>query len=593
MNIKEIIFSFLIVGIVLISGCVQETRPVWGNRFKESICGYCQYIENNICKNYECCEDIDCGKGQRCISHACEEIGHITQDLNESEQNNLFFKNLLPRGHFQTKGNQNVLVVLAEFSDVKHDPEHDIGYFEEKWSGEENSVKDYYNEASYSQLDLSVNIYQEWIELPNNKEYYEYPSETESAWTKLLNGILNEIDDSVDFSEYDLDKDGFVDLLAIIVAGDTYTLQVENAPDVLTQDNITITRFTYYSENDTPFVFVHEFAHLLGLEDQFKQVTATSYAGEYGIMGRGFGEWGQVVHHPTVWDKIQLGWIKRSDVNTIQDSGIYTINSIEKEKSIYRIPIPVYDPFSPEYFLIENRFAEEGYDSTVSDKGLIVWHIVEWIRTSIIDSNMRTSIGHRQLSMPAACYYIIENTDPYPYGHPCFGNDDYKSLHNRTELTPSSDPSSDGYYFPSGISIRNIGERGEEISFEVVLPDKNGNSPPVIESVDIQQSVRDDGQVDVKLTVNDYDPDGDSLYYFWDVAEDSSFSGFVKTTDDKMKLQFECINAREKTLYIPKEDWLNCSFDGFHKGKEYKLIVSVTDGLYTTRKKISFTAVKD
>lgn len=53
MNVK-ILFILLVVGVIFISGCVQEREP-------EPIkCGECQYLENGECKNYECCENSDC-----------------------------------------------------------------------------------------------------------------------------------------------------------------------------------------------------------------------------------------------------------------------------------------------------------------------------------------------------------------------------------------------------------------------------------------------------------------------------------------------------------------------------------------------------
>ncbi len=46
----KILIGLLIVGIVFISGCVQESEE----------CGYCQYLENEKCMNYACCSDSDC-----------------------------------------------------------------------------------------------------------------------------------------------------------------------------------------------------------------------------------------------------------------------------------------------------------------------------------------------------------------------------------------------------------------------------------------------------------------------------------------------------------------------------------------------------
>ena len=99
----------------------------------------------------------------------------------------------------------------------------------------------------------------------------------------------------------------------------------------------------------------------------------------------------------------------------------------------------------------------------------MIWHVDEFIEPvpGGIAPNMRTEYGHRHLTMTPASgdFDILSWQAPFYAGKPA-----------NEELTRTTNPSSDGYYFPSGISITDVSGKGPVMSFRVILPEKD--APP-------------------------------------------------------------------------------------------------------------------
>ena len=94
------------------------------------------------------------------------------------------------------------------------------------WSKYWNSSHDYYKKVSYGNLDIvTVNLPSTvgWVTAPQTYSYYvngqngigSYPHNSQ----KLVEDIVNLVNPSIDFSQYDNDGDGYVDALFIIHSG--------------------------------------------------------------------------------------------------------------------------------------------------------------------------------------------------------------------------------------------------------------------------------------------------------------------------------------------------------------------------------------
>ncbi len=295
----------------------------------------------------------------------------------------------------QITGQFRVLAILVQFSDH---PSNSPAVFFDSLLFDSNgvTVHDYYNEISYGQLDLmTVNLPSSmgWVTAPQTYAYYvnnqtgtgTYPNNTQ----KLTEDLVDLIDASVDFSLYDNDNNGAVDILAIIHPGQGAEVSGSNS-DIwshkwgiipkLTNDGVYVSDFTIQPEyintlgDMTIGVFAHEFGHGFGLPDLYDTDNSSYGIGKWGIMA--YGSWlgplgkGGRPAHPCAWSRIQLGFT--SATNVAANLSSHQINDVKASGDIFRMWTS--GNIGSEYFLVENR-QKTGYDSYLPNSGLLVWHI--------------------------------------------------------------------------------------------------------------------------------------------------------------------------------------------------------------------------
>lgn len=167
----------------------------------------------------------------------------------------------------------------------------------------------------------------------------------------LISEALKLVDDQVDFTQYDNDGDGYIDIVGIIYAG--YSENVGASSNTIwpksgyttlgTYDGKKASRYIVSGElnfypgyTTTPRmngvgVFIHEFGHAMGLPDLYPTVSSArvdNQAMEYWDVMDG-GEYTDNGYCPTPytpWEKEVMGWDK---VNTITDAGTYTLKAAE------------------------------------------------------------------------------------------------------------------------------------------------------------------------------------------------------------------------------------------------------------------------
>ncbi|MDI6792643.1 MAG: hypothetical protein QME81_07235 [bacterium] len=123
-------------------------------------------------------------------------------------------------------GEEKALVILIEFTDVKHSPEHNREHFYNlvfSRTPGNKSMYNYYQECSYGQFLISPGSSEPnptpWLESDHTMVYYNSLENT--RWWKLAEEALEKAAQAgVDFSSYDDDKDGLVDHLIVVHAGE-------------------------------------------------------------------------------------------------------------------------------------------------------------------------------------------------------------------------------------------------------------------------------------------------------------------------------------------------------------------------------------
>jgi M6 family metalloprotease-like protein len=257
------------------------------------------------------------------------------------------------------------------------------------------SVRDVYLQNSYGQMQLNSDI-STWITVSNTEQYYANGVSGDSTLWEALREALNELDQTVDFSQYDSDNDGYIDSIAFLHSGYgaewggtdgdgtakadriwSHRWAIQNPPwssneGVKVSDYHISTALwgTWGSTIGHIGVIAHETGHFFGLPDLYDTDSGGAGIGSYGLMANSWDFNGRQLcpPHLSPWSKMQLGWI--NPVN-ISQSGEYNLGQSETSNEYFVITAGF--P-SNEYLMIENR-QNAGFDCSMPQGGLAIWHI--------------------------------------------------------------------------------------------------------------------------------------------------------------------------------------------------------------------------
>jgi len=300
-------------------------------------------------------------------------------------------------------GTFNALAILISFSD-KAESVPAIDFDTLLFVNRQGTVRHYYNEVSYGQLDIvSIDMPSAvgWVQAPETYAYYcndesgtgNYPNNSQ----KLCEDVTALIDPFVDFSQYDNDGNGYVDAIILIHTGpgaefthtdtDIWSHKWSVWPPK-SKDGVYIMDYSIQPEywstpgDITCGVFCHELGHVFGLPDLYDTDYSSRGAGKWSLMS--YGSWGGPTgmgDYPAwldAWSRIELGFDSYVNVNSnINDAAL---EAVENGGNIYRLWSS--GAIGQEYFLVENR-QKTGYDSYLPGSGLLVWHIDEAVLSSM------------------------------------------------------------------------------------------------------------------------------------------------------------------------------------------------------------------
>jgi immune inhibitor A len=321
-------------------------------------------------------------------------------------------------------------VILVSYTDAPlayGSADFDFALFNETQATATGSVYDYYRWASEDRLSVSGRVVAT-VQLPNDKLYYGYNSyglartSTPRNAAGLVIDALVACAAQVQWSEFDLDHDGLVDMLWVVHAGlpgeaapdrfknDLWSITsrlssywsrtstyetTEHVPGSLTQ-HIRIDRFSILPElsyfapgqRSEIGVYCHEFGHALGLPDLYDTRdggVTNSGPGNWSLMGTGAyggdGHSPQYPTHPGAWPSLFMGWTQR--LRPTEDTTIVLppLGSLSRV-----VELSFQGEANQEHFLVEAR-RREGFDRNLPADGLIVYHVDEAVIGQSIESN--------------------------------------------------------------------------------------------------------------------------------------------------------------------------------------------------------------
>lgn len=360
--------------------------------------------------------------------------------------------------YFPHTGSPKALVILVEFSDtlfqsgkkakgvfehyLKAQPEDPLPDGYEAYTASYNQQK-FRNYGSVSQYfyDMSQGTYTPQFDvvgpyqLSSPSAYYG-KGQNDNASALIKDACTAANNDGVDFSQYDADNDGDVDLVYIIYAGYPASMSA-NVNDIWPKSGHTtsangygifngkrVSRYGIHAELNWGWeqnhangymiagigLFCHEFSHTLGLPDLYPTVTASQVdnqnpemwdlmdGGEYTYNG------GYSPTPYTPWEMENMGW--KAPVDLEDKAQTISLESYDKNLLSYKIKGE-----NNEYLLLQN-IQPNGWWYRLAHKynsGLLVWRIDYDNKEVNMSDFPNNTLGKPKVTIVPADGYIISD----------------------------------------------------------------------------------------------------------------------------------------------------------------------------------------
>lgn len=338
------------------------------------------------------------------------------------------------------------------------------------------SVRDYYYDNSMGQFDPDFDIVG-----PVNLDYSCYEGNDKAR--EIFKASLDAVDDQVDFSLYDADNDGEIDMVFFMVAGYSSSYSGNNdgylwphmsylidwwsgwPPQPYVYDGKTMGTYAssceiygWESQGTTMpnaiGTICHEFGHVLGLPDLYDTDYSSSggesnHPGSWDVMAGGSGNnYGRNPVGYSLWERWELGF---TDTPAELSLGAQSLTAVDVSNTGYMMQ----SPNENEFFLFENRQPGK-WDSALPGHGLVI--------TRVDYSNEQAWWNNEVNCNPAHNYYeLIHASGSSASGVP------FPGQNNVNYINSSSDP---GLVTWAGeacqYALNNIAENNNVISFNVV-----------------------------------------------------------------------------------------------------------------------------
>ena len=313
--------------------------------------------------------------------------------------------------YFPHTGSPKALVILAEFADTLFTIQNtkqvftnylmNEGHFTEtayRQNGNYKGVRGYFKDCSYGKFTPTFDVVGP-VKLPKPQTYY---GAGDDNITDLMTDACNAVDNEVDFSQYDANGDGMVDLVYIIYAGHSANYRGNTSTDIWPKSGTTIISKTFDGKSIRRYgvsnelagrenkkkeketingigLFCHEFSHTLGLPDIYAYKTDAEDQNDQGmelwdLMDGGTEMQGGRVPSPYLaWEREAMGWMSIDTLTT--DCHIANLKTIDNGGKAYKILNP---SASNEYIVLQSIQKGgwyQGWGNGSYPKGLLVYRV--------------------------------------------------------------------------------------------------------------------------------------------------------------------------------------------------------------------------
>jgi immune inhibitor A len=281
------------------------------------------------------------------------------------------------------RGTHRVCLLMVEFADRKFTAAQTPAAMRELCFGTTGkTMRTYFRENSFGRFDLDGEVFGPWtLEQPVASYRYQTGDDTTKV-QQLIRGLLDAAKNRVDFKSFDqfnpagdAKPDGQVDHLGIVFAGGFEDIWPHRSggSDFAVAGGLKVGGYFIMPAGAPLGTWVHEFGHDLGLPDLYDVTERSHGIGRWGLMAAGsWADNGNTPTHLSAWCKLKLGWLDPVLVTKPLKDFVLEPSSLKP----VALQVPIGSPASREYFLVENRTAA-GFDVSVPQPGLLVWHINE------------------------------------------------------------------------------------------------------------------------------------------------------------------------------------------------------------------------
>lgn len=394
-----------------------------------------------------------------------------------------------PSKAFPTTGSRKLLCILIGFKDQAFTKTQEnfnnlfnqIGYMQDGATG---SVKDYYRENSYNQLDLSITVAGPYT-ASQNMAYYGANdiNDQDTRPDELVTEAVTLANADVNYADFDNDGDGNVDGVYVIYAG--YGEEAGAPADAIWAHAFGIPTQTFDGKNISSYscsaelsdnsgtsitaigVICHEFGHVLGAPDYYDTDYEKS-GGEYpgtllwDLMASGsWNNGGKTPANHNGYTKTAIyNWATAQNLTSTQTVTVNAASST-KTNAFYTIPTQV----TGEYFFLENR-QKIGFDGSIPASGLFIYRVSANVDDGFYNNDINAGYPQKMYLVCAGAT-TNPNSDPISYGQYLTTSGQYSSTYlnrwpfpgslaktNFTDETTPSAKSSSG--LPTGYPLTNI-----------------------------------------------------------------------------------------------------------------------------------------
>ena len=313
--------------------------------------------------------------------------------------------------YFPHTGSPKALVILAEFQDTTFTIQdtkkvftnylmNEDHFTDKRYNQDQNykGVRGYFKDCSYGKFTPVFDVVGP-IKLPKAHAVYGAGNDRMDL---LLADACAAVDGMVDFTKYDANNDGIVDLVYVIYAGHSANTSGNKDTNIWPKsgtitisnkfDGKSIRRYGVSNElngsektskNNKKIngigLFCHEFSHTLGLPDIYAYNTDAENQDNQGmeywdIMDGGTGiRGGRVPASYLAWEREVMGWMNIDELK--KDSSIENLKSIDNGGKAYKIVNP---KNSNEYIVlqsIQKGAWNQGWGDNTYGKGLFAYRI--------------------------------------------------------------------------------------------------------------------------------------------------------------------------------------------------------------------------